>query len=278
MIISSAEANAAAEVKNEKPIMVVLGNPPYSGHSANKGDWIRELLRDYYQVDGASLKERNPKWLQDDYVKFIRFGQWRIEQNGEGVLAFITNHSWLDNPTFRGMRQSLLNSFSEIYVLNLHGNSKKKGGPRPKATGTIMSSISSRASASPSSSSSASTAARRACSIATCGACAARNMRRSTRATSRTWTGRNSCRNRRRISSCLLTTKAGGNMNRAGRSPTSSRCNSVGIVNTAVTSSCWTSNGRSLRERIARFRDRQISDDEIKSTIRPWRQGELEPL
>ena len=106
------EANAAAEVKNEKPIMVVLGNPPYSGHSANKGDWIRELLRDYYQVDGASLKERNPKWLQDDYVKFIRFGQWRIEQNGEGVLAFITNHGWLDNPTFRGMRQSLLNSFS----------------------------------------------------------------------------------------------------------------------------------------------------------------------
>ncbi len=121
-----AEANAAAEVKNDKPIMVVLGNPPYSGHSANKGDWIRELLRDYYKVDGAALKERNPKWLQDDYVKFIRFGQWRIEQNGEGVLAFITNHAWMDNPTFRGMRQSLLNSFSEIYVLNLHGNSKKK--------------------------------------------------------------------------------------------------------------------------------------------------------
>ena len=121
-----AEANAAAEVKNDKPIMVVLGNPPYSGHSANKGDWIRELLRDYYKVDGAALKERNPKWLQDDYVKFVRFGQWRIAQNGEGVLAFITNHSWLDNPTFRGMRQSLLNSFSEIYVLDLHGNSKKK--------------------------------------------------------------------------------------------------------------------------------------------------------
>ncbi len=121
-----AEANAAAEVKNDKPIMVVLGNPPYSGHSANKGNWIRELLRNYYFVDGVPLKERNPKWLQDDYVKFIRFGQWRIERNGEGVLAFITNHSWLDNPTFRGMRQSLLNSFSEIYVLNLHGNSKKK--------------------------------------------------------------------------------------------------------------------------------------------------------
>ena len=121
-----AEARIAAEVKNDKPIMVVLGNPPYSGHSANKGGWIRKLLRDYYVVDGAPLKEKNPKWLQDDYVKFIRFGQWRIKQNQEGVLAFITNHAWLDNPTFRGMRQSLLNSFSEIYVLDLHGNSKKK--------------------------------------------------------------------------------------------------------------------------------------------------------
>ena len=121
-----AEARAAAAIKNEAPVMVVLGNPPYSGHSANKGDWIRELLRDYYMVDDAPLREKNPKWLQDDYVKFIRFGQWRIKRNGEGVLAFITNHAWLDNPTFRGMRQSLLNSFSEIYVLDLHGNSKKK--------------------------------------------------------------------------------------------------------------------------------------------------------
>ena len=121
-----AEARVAAEVKNDKPIMVVLGNPPYSGHSANKGDWIRELQRDYFFVDGARIRERNPKWLRDDYVKFIRFGQWRIERNGEGVLAFITNHAWLDNPTFRGMRQSLLNDFSEIYVLDLHGNSKKK--------------------------------------------------------------------------------------------------------------------------------------------------------
>ena len=81
------EANNAAEIKRDKPIMVVLGNPPYSGHSANKGAWIRELVRDYYFVDGEKLGERNPKWLQDDYVKFIRFGQWRIDQNGfEGVL------------------------------------------------------------------------------------------------------------------------------------------------------------------------------------------------
>ena len=119
-----AEANAAAEVKNDKPIMVVLGNPPYSVNSANKGDWITELLSVYRVVDGKPLGERKTT-LSDDYVKFIRFGQWRIEQNGEGVLAFITNHAWLDNVTFRGMRQSLLNSFSEIYVLDLHGNSKK---------------------------------------------------------------------------------------------------------------------------------------------------------
>ena len=119
-----AEARVAAEVKNDKPIMVVLGNPPYSVNSANKGEWITDLLKQYREVDGAPLGERKTT-LSDDYVKFIRFGQWRIERNGEGVLAFITNHAWLDNVTFRGMRQSLLNSFSEIYVLDLHGNSKK---------------------------------------------------------------------------------------------------------------------------------------------------------
>ena len=119
------EANAAAEIKREKPIMVVLGNPPYSYESANKGAWISKLVRDYYLVDGEPLGERNPKGLQDDYVKFIRFGQWRIEQTGEGILALITNHGFLDNPTFRGMRQQLLLSFNDIYILNLHGNSLK---------------------------------------------------------------------------------------------------------------------------------------------------------
>jgi predicted helicase len=120
------EANAAADIKKTKPIMVVLGNPPYSGASANKGKWAKELVQRYYQVDGAPLGERNPKWLQDDYVKFLAFGQWRIEQTGSGVLGFITNHSYLDNPTFRGMRQSLMNTFTDIYIFNLHGNSKKK--------------------------------------------------------------------------------------------------------------------------------------------------------
>ncbi|MBD2139802.1 DNA methyltransferase, partial [Anabaena sp. FACHB-1237] len=80
----------------------------------------------YFEVDGKSLGEKNPKWLNDDYVKFIRFSQWRIEKTGYGVLAFITNHGYLDNPTFRGMRQSLMQTFDEIYVLDLHGNSKKK--------------------------------------------------------------------------------------------------------------------------------------------------------
>ncbi|MBD2139378.1 DNA methyltransferase, partial [Anabaena sp. FACHB-1237] len=80
----------------------------------------------YFEVDGKSLGEKNPKWLNDDYVKFIRFSQWRIEKTGYGILAFITNHGYLDNPTFRGMRQSLMKTFDEIYVLDLHGNSKKK--------------------------------------------------------------------------------------------------------------------------------------------------------
>ncbi len=120
------EATAAGNVKYDAPVMVVIGNPPYSYESANTGKWISKLIRDYYQVDGQPLGERNPKGLQDDYAKFIRFAQWRIERTGYGILAFITNHGYLDNPTFRGMRQSLIKSFDEIYVLNLHGNSKKK--------------------------------------------------------------------------------------------------------------------------------------------------------
>ena len=131
------EAAQAGDIKQSAPIMVVLGNPPYSGHSANTGEWIANLLRgfdtlttqktgNYFECDGKPLGERNPKWLNDDYVKFIRFAQWRIEQTGYGVLAFITNHGYLDNPTFRGMRQSLLTTFDDIYLLDLHGNSKKK--------------------------------------------------------------------------------------------------------------------------------------------------------
>ncbi|MCK4593203.1 N-6 DNA methylase, partial [bacterium] len=116
----------AQKVKQEEPIMVVLGNPPYSYESANTGEWITSLVRDYYQVDGQPLGERNPRGLQDDYVKFLRFSQWRIEQTGHGIVGMITNHGYLDNPTFRGMRQHLMQAFSEIYVLDLHGNAKKK--------------------------------------------------------------------------------------------------------------------------------------------------------
>jgi predicted helicase len=120
------EGKEAKKVKEEVPILVILGNPPYSGISENKGKWITDLIEDYKYVDGKPLGEKNPKWLQDDYVKFIRFGQWKIDRTGEGVLGFITNHSYLDNPTFRGMRQLLMKSFDAIYVLNLHGNSLKR--------------------------------------------------------------------------------------------------------------------------------------------------------
>ena len=122
----SEESHLAGYVKKESPILVILGNPPYSGHSFNVGEWISKEIKVYYQVDGKPLGEKNPKWLQDDYVKFIRFAQWKIDQAGEGVLGFITNHSYLDNPTFRGMRNSLMASFDEIYILDLHGNSLKK--------------------------------------------------------------------------------------------------------------------------------------------------------
>jgi predicted helicase len=129
----SDEANAANTVKRDTPVMVILGNPPYSYASANankdaQGEFtfIGDLIRDYYQVDGESLHEHNPKGLQDDYVKFIRFAQWRIHQTGHGILGFVTNHGYLDNPTFRGMRQALMQEFDEIYLVDLHGNSKKK--------------------------------------------------------------------------------------------------------------------------------------------------------
>ncbi|HKM84134.1 MAG TPA: N-6 DNA methylase, partial [Candidatus Acidoferrum sp.] len=122
----SEEANAASEIKRDKPIMVVLGNPPYSGHSANKGKWITELMEDYKRDCPELYKPAQAKWLQDDYVKFLRFAQWRIDLTGYGVLAFITNHGYVDNPTFRCMRQQLLRSFPKIHLLDLHGSSKKK--------------------------------------------------------------------------------------------------------------------------------------------------------
>jgi hypothetical protein len=168
----SEESHLAGKVKKDQPILVIIGNPPYSGISANASEksvsvqkgqpyitgyqiktvskngrslyelvpktknasknskvkqktWIGELIENYKIVDGDWFGERK-HWLQDDYVKFIRFAQWKIDRCGQGIVGLITNHSYLDNPTFRGMRQSLMNSFDEIYVLDLHGNSLKK--------------------------------------------------------------------------------------------------------------------------------------------------------
>jgi hypothetical protein len=120
------EARGASEVKRQTPIMCVIGNPPYSGVSQNMGDWITGLIDDYKYVDGEHFGERK-HWLHDDYVKFIRMAEDVIARNPSGgVLGFITNHGYLDNPTFRGMRWHLLQTFDQIYVLDLHGNAKKK--------------------------------------------------------------------------------------------------------------------------------------------------------
>ena len=121
----STEANEANHVKRDTPVMLVLGNPPYSGISTNKGEWITNLIEDYKYIQGSYFGEKK-HWLQDDYVKFIRLGQYLIDKNGVGILAYINNHSFLDNPTFSGMRWNLLNSFDKIYIIDLHGNSTKK--------------------------------------------------------------------------------------------------------------------------------------------------------
>jgi hypothetical protein len=119
------EAKAASDIKRQTPIMCVIGNPPYSGHSSNKGAWIEGLMADY-KVSPELKRPAQAKWLSDDYVKFVRFAEHMIEKNGEGVLGFITNHGYLDNPTFLDMRHHLRQTFDRIYVLDLHGNAKKK--------------------------------------------------------------------------------------------------------------------------------------------------------
>ncbi len=129
----STEANEANHIKRDTPVMCVIGNPPYSGISSNNNEWISKLIEDYKYVDGVHFNERK-HWLNDDYVKFLRYGQYFIEKNGSGVLAFINPHGFLDNPTFRGMRWHLLTTYDKIYTVDLHGNSNKKevspdGGP-----------------------------------------------------------------------------------------------------------------------------------------------------
>lgn len=126
--VLSKEAEAADKVKRDTPVMVVIGNPPYNGASRNQGKWIMQLMEAYKMEPGGKvkLKERNPKWINDDYVKFIRLAENYVEKNGVGIIGFINPHGFIDNPTFRGMRWQLLRTFDRVYVLNLHGNSKKK--------------------------------------------------------------------------------------------------------------------------------------------------------
>lgn len=107
------ESHLAGRIKKEERITVVLGNPPWSGRSANPGP----------APDGYG---RESKWLRNDYLKLLRFAQAKVEQAGEGIVALVTDHGYLDNPTFRGVRQSLLRTFDELYLLDLHGNGKRK--------------------------------------------------------------------------------------------------------------------------------------------------------
>ncbi len=123
----SQEAQEASHIKKNMPIMTIIGNPPYSGSSMNNSDWIQNLIEDYKKEPGGKekLKERK-HWLNDDYVKFIKYWEQYIEKNWEWILAYISNNWYLDNPTFRWMRWKLLQTFDAIYIYDLHGNSKKK--------------------------------------------------------------------------------------------------------------------------------------------------------
>ncbi|HRG77862.1 MAG TPA: DNA methyltransferase, partial [Leptospiraceae bacterium] len=118
----SEEAQQANDVKRDTPVMVVMGNPPYAVSSSNKSDWIQNLVADYKK----DLNEKNIQPLSDDYIKFIRFGQHFIDKTGEGILAYISNNSFIDGLIHRQMRKHLLESFDKIYILDLHGNAKKK--------------------------------------------------------------------------------------------------------------------------------------------------------
>lgn len=117
----SSEANEANHIKRDTPVMCVIGNPPYAVSSTNKGDWIQNLLKDYKK----DLNERKIN-LDDDYIKFLRYGQYYIDKNGEGILAYISNNSFIDGVTHRQMRKNLLKTFDKVYILDLHGNAKKK--------------------------------------------------------------------------------------------------------------------------------------------------------
>ena len=124
------ESKLAADIKTTQPIMIVMGNPPYSGESSNNTVFANSLVNKYKVEPGGTqtLQEQNYKWLNDDYVKFIAFAEDMIARNGSGIVAFITNHAYLGNPTFRGLRWHLTKTFDKIFILDLHGNLKKKQG------------------------------------------------------------------------------------------------------------------------------------------------------
>ncbi|MHA1339546.1 MAG: type ISP restriction/modification enzyme [Promethearchaeota archaeon] len=121
------ELEKGLEVRNKKKIFIVFGNPPYNINTQNNSKWIMEKIKDYKE----GLKEKNLKILSDDYVKFIRFAQWKIKKAGVGIVGFITNNNYLDGAVFKKMRQSLMETFNEIYIVNLHGNMRKKEGGNP---------------------------------------------------------------------------------------------------------------------------------------------------
>lgn len=121
------ESISANRVKKNKGINIVIGNPPYSAESANKGVWIDSLMETYKkEADGKTkLREKNSKPLNDDYIKFIRYAQFLIEKQEQGLLAFINPHGFMDGPIFRGMRSSLMRTFDKLYILDLHGNTNR---------------------------------------------------------------------------------------------------------------------------------------------------------
>ena len=115
------EANEASHIKQSAPVMIIMGNPPYSISSNNKGEWISKLLEDYKK----NLNERKIN-IEDDYIKFVRLAQYYVERNGEGILAYICNNSFIDGLIHRQMRSELMRVFDKIYILDLHGNTRKK--------------------------------------------------------------------------------------------------------------------------------------------------------
>lgn len=132
----SREAKGANSIKRDMSIMCVIDNQPFSGTSQNMGNWITGMIEGYKCVDGKHIGERK-HWLHDDYVKFIRLGESLIAKNGKGILGSITNHGYLDNPTFRGIRWHPLITFDRIHVHDLHATRKRmRSHPRERPTRT----------------------------------------------------------------------------------------------------------------------------------------------